>query len=77
MLVPVLRRRLLASLVMTAAMSLMIFYFCAYELSGINGSLGNFLVAALIGCLFESLLATYELQGRLRQFTFFILFMFL
>jgi len=77
LLVPVLRRRLLASGLMAGSLTLTVVFFGAYELNGINASLGNFLVAALVGCLFESLLATYEMQGRLRQFVFFIMFMLL
>ena len=38
--------------------------------------LSIFLVA-LVGCLFESLLATYDVRGRVRQVFFFVIFMFL
>ena len=42
-----------------------------------HSSLGGFLLVVLAGCLFESLLSTYELSGRLPKLAFFALFLFL
>jgi len=75
LLVPVLRRRLFLSCLLCAATSLLVLFFASFELNAINGSLGSLLVVALSGCLFESLLAAYDVRGRLRQFVFFVFFM--
>ena len=73
----VLRKRLAASAFVFGALALLVGLLCAYELNAVNASLGNFLVVALVGCLFESLLATYDVRGRVRQVFFFVIFMFL
>ena len=59
------------------SLALLVGLLCAYELNAVNASLGNFLNVALVGCLFESLLATYDVRGRVRQVFFFVIFMFL
>ena len=58
LLLPVLRRRLALSALMAAVLAVLCAFVARYELNAINASLGNFLVAALAGCLFESMLAT-------------------
>ena len=73
----VLRKRLAASAFVFGSLALLVGLLCAYELNAVNASLGNFLVVALVGCLFESLLATYDVRGRVRQVFFFVIFMFL
>ncbi len=55
----------------------MVWFGGSYELNGVNSSLGNFLIVALVGCLFESLLSSYEVRGRLRAVIFFLFFMLL
>ena len=42
-----------------------------------HSSLGGFLLVVLVGCLFESLLSTYELSGRLPKLAFLALFLLL
>ncbi len=76
-LAPVLRRRLALSACMCAAMALLLLVYASCELNAVNGPLLNLLTAALVGAHFESLLAVYDLYGRLRQFLFFALFMLL
>jgi hypothetical protein len=74
--VPVLRRRLVLSLINLCCVGTLVGFFAfSYELNGVNSSFGNFLIVALVGCLFESLLSTYEVRGRLRNVVFFGLFM--
>lgn len=73
----VLRRRLIAAAAMTIVTSLLVVYYATYELNAVNGSLGNLLTLALVGCILESLLSTYEVRGRLRSALFFFLFMLL
>ena len=63
----------LAAGVLTCTLRLLAFVFF-YELNGVHSSLGGFLLVALAGCLFESLLSTYDVRGRLRSVVFFILF---
>lgn len=75
LLVPVLKRRLLLSALITAATLLLVLHFATFELNAVNSSLGSFLIVALAGCLFESLLATYDVRGRLRSAAFFLMFM--
>ena len=49
-----------------------------YTLSGINGSLVGFYVCVLIGCLFESLLCTYNIRkGPACRFLALVIFIFL
>ena len=60
---------------MCACMLLLVCVYAACDLNAVNGSLLNFLTAALVGCHCESLLSVYDLRGRLRQFLFFALFM--
>ena len=76
-LIPVLRRRLALSALLSAALAALVGFFLSFYLNAINGALGSLLVVALAGCLFESLLAVYDVRGRLRQFVFFATFMFL
>jgi hypothetical protein len=71
----VLRKRLFASATMAAASLALVFFYSSYEVNGVNGSLGNLLTLALAGCVFESLLSTYDVRGRLRSALFFVLFM--
>jgi len=75
LLVPVLRRRCAAAVVMHVCMLLLVGLVTQYELNGLNSELGTFLVLACAGCLFESLLSSYDLRGRVRQFIFFVMFM--
>ena len=130
LLVPVLRQRCAAAVVMHVCMLLLAGLVTQYELNGLNSELGTFLVLAcagelarnaaapppppppphhhrraappppprcrrvaappfstrastawllaslpLAGCLFESLLSSYDLRGRVRQFIFFVMFM--
>jgi len=74
-LVPVLRRRLLLSALVCACTTILVAYFALFELNAVGSSLGNFLIVALVGCHFESLLSTYDVRGRLRSVVFFIMFM--
>jgi len=73
----VLRKRLAAAVAMCAATVGLVGFYARYELNALNGSLGNLLTVALVGCVLESLLATYEVRGRLRSAVFFLLFMLL
>ena len=75
LLAPVLRRRCAAAVVMHVSMLLLVGLVSQYELNGVNSQLGTFLVLACAGCLFESLLASYDMRGRVRQFIFFVMFM--
>jgi len=75
LLAPVLRRRCAAAVAMHVSMLLLVGLVSQYELNGINSQLGTFLVLACVGCLFESLLASYDMRGRVRQFIFFVMFM--
>ena len=75
--VPVLRRRLVLSSVVGIATALLVTHFATFELNAINSSLGSFMIVALTGCLFESLLSTYDVRGRLRSAVFFLMFMIL
>ena len=74
----VLKRRLILSGLMAGALVLLVTHFMmSFDLNAINSSLGSFLIVALSGCLFESLLATYDVRGRLRSAAFFLMFMLL
>ena len=64
LLVPVLRRRLALSVLIFSAVAALVVLFATFELNAVNSSLGNFLIVALAGCLFESLLSTYDVRGR-------------
>ena len=75
MLVPVLRRRMMLSGLVCGCLLTLVGYFLRFELNAVGSSLGNFLVIALVGCHFESLLATYDVRGRLRSAVFFVMFM--
>ena len=75
LLVPVLRRRLLLSSLVCACTLTLVGYFALFELNAVGSSLGNFLIIALTGCHFESLLSTYDVRGRLRSAVFFVMFM--
>jgi hypothetical protein len=74
-LVPVLRRRLMLSLLVGLSITACVVYFAFFELNAVGSSLGNLLIIALAGCHFESLLSTYDVRGRLRSAVFFVLFM--
>ena len=54
----------------------MVAFVLFYELNGVNSSLGGFLLVALAGCLFESLLATFDVgaSGTMRRVCSFVLF---
>ena len=71
-----LRKRLAASAFVFGSLALLVGLLCLRGQRG-QHSLGSFLVVALVGCLFESLLATYDVRGRVRQVFFFVIFMFL
>jgi len=45
------------------------------ELNASNGALGNFWVAMLFGCTFESFLSTVDIRGPVRQILFLLLFL--
>lgn len=45
------------------------------ELNASNGALGNFWVAMLFGCTFESFLSTFDIRGPVRQILFLLLFL--
>jgi len=75
--VPVLRRRLALSSLVATSMALLVAHFATFELNAVNSSYGSFLIVSLAGCLFESLLATYDVRGRLRSGAFFLMFMLL
>ena len=77
LLVPVLQRRLALSVLIVSALGALVVLFATFELNAVNSSLGNFLIVALAGCLFESLLSTYDVRGRLRNGIFFVMFMLL
>lgn len=49
----------------------------SFNLNSINGPLPNFWVACLLGALFESLLSTYNVLGRMRSYLGWILYIFL
>ena len=75
LLVPVLRRRLLLSSLVALCLCGLVGYFALFELNAVGSSLGNFLIIALAGCHFESLVSTYDVRGRLRSAVFFVMFM--
>ena len=77
LLLPVLRWRLCLSVLVGSSVATLVGYFAAFELNAVGSSLGNVLIIALAGCHFESLLATYDVRGRLRSAVFFVLFMLL
>ena len=71
-----LQEQLLLSLGMLLCTGRMVAFVLSYELNGVNSSLGGFLLVALAGCLFESLLATFDLgAGRMRRVCSFALFL--
>lgn len=74
---PVLQGRLCSSAAMLACTVRLLAFVLCYELNGVHSSLGGFLLVVLAGCLFESLLSTYELIGRLPKLAFGALFLLL
>lgn len=72
-----LQERLWLSAAMLACTVRLLVFVLFYELNGVHSSLGGFLAVVLAGCLFESLLSTYELRGRLPKLAFFLLFLLL
>ena len=46
-------------------------------MNGINGPLSGFWISCLIGCVWESLLCTYDIKGPIRQFLFLVVFLLL
>lgn len=71
-------RKVVQRAILTLAMVAQCFLVLFYTLSGINGSLVGFYVCVLIGCLFESLLCTYNIRkGPACKILALIIFIFL
>ena len=70
------QERLLLSICVLVCTGRMVAFVLFYELNGVNSSLGGFLLVALAGCLFESLLATFDVgaSGPMRRVCSFVLF---
>ena len=74
---PMLQEQLWLSAAMLVCTLRLLAFVISYELNGVHSSLGGFLLVVLAGCLFESLLSTYELIGRLPKLAFFAFFLLL
>ena len=55
-------RRLLLSSLVALCLCGLVGYFALFELNAVGSSLGNFLIIALAGCHFESLVSTYDVR---------------
>jgi len=61
-------RKLIICSSIAAAMLLQCYMIVRFSLNGLNGSLAGFYISALIGCAWESLLATYDVRGPAMSF---------
>ena len=68
--------RLLSCALMSCAMILQLFMILRLSIDGVNGSIVGFYMSLLMGCIWESLLSTYDIRGKFVSFLLLVVLIF-
>ena len=68
--------RLLSSALMSCAMILQVLMIVRLSIDGVNGSIVGFYMSLLMGCIWESLLSTYDIRGKFVSFLLLVVLIF-
>ena len=68
--------RLFSTASMSCVMMLQLFMIVRLSMNGVNGSIVGFYMSLLMGCVWESLLSTYDVRGKFVAFLLLIVLIF-